>query len=122
MESLDGVSQGRYAVFTESGTVYELDMGNHTLARRPDKDAQEPNPLRRDQDRVTLLAVRTCHIGERAVFLIDLRFQGVEFTARRTTPVWRIEVLGAGLDDTGINAEFDDLVAGWDGAGSAAND
>jgi len=113
MRSLDGVTTGCFLVTTASGSAYEIDLDNHTLARRPAAEADESVPLRRDLDRVTLLAVETCQIGERAVFLIDLRLRGVEFTARRTTAVRRIDALGTGLDDAVINAEFQDLLTDW---------
>ena len=114
MESLDGISEGCYLVTMASGTQYEVDLDTHALVRRPNHAADEPNPLRRDQDRLKLLAVDTCCIGERAIFLIDLRLRDVMFTARRTTAVLSIEVLGSGSHDAVMNEEFDDLITGWD--------
>ena len=122
MQSLDGVSTGCYCVETGSGTVYEVDLDNHTLARRPPPDSAGSAALRRDRDRVILLAVHTCRIGECAVFLIDLRLRDVEFTARRSTVVRRIDALGAGLDDAVINADFEQLVTDWDGVAPGADD
>lgn len=114
MESLDGISEGCYLVTTASGTQYEVDLDQHTLARRPDHGADKPNQLRRDRERVALLAVKSCWIGEPAVFLIDLRLRGVVFTARRTTVVRSIEVLPSQFDNMVLDAEFDALVTGWD--------
>ena len=122
MQSLDGVSTGCYCVETVSGTVYEVDLDNHTLARRPLPDSAGSGTLRRDRDRVILLAFHTCRIGESAVFLIDLRLQNVEFTARRSTVVRRIDPLGAGLDDAVLNADFEQLVTDWDGVAPGADD
>ena len=120
MESLDGISEGCYLVTTASGTQYEVDLDTHALVRRPNHAADEPNPLRRDQDRLRLIAVETCCIGKRAIFLIDLRLRGVVFTARRTTAVLSIEALGSRSHDAAMNEEFDDLIAGWDGNPPAA--
>ena len=114
MQSLDGADTGCYCVETESGTIYEVDLDNHTLARRPPPESAGSVTLRRDSDRVMLLAVHTCKIGECAVFLIDLRLRDVEFTARRSTVVRRIDALGAGLDDAVLNADFERLVTDWD--------
>jgi len=114
MESLDGVSEGCYIVKTESGSVYEVDLDNRTLSRLPNDHAADPNPLRRDRDRVRLLAVENCRVGQRGVFLIDLQLRDVVFTKRRSTAVQGVEALGSGLDDTVVTAEFNELVVDWD--------
>ncbi|MDQ0259547.1 hypothetical protein [Sinomonas atrocyanea] len=89
---------GQYVVVTESASVYILDIGgpeSSTLNRMPaggpvgDYDAAV---LRRDGETVPLLGILRLEMGLPAVFLIDVRGDGVP-TVRGTTPVAGIERL-----------------------------
>lgn len=88
---------GRYAVATESASSYLLDVGpeSSTLNRAPAGvpiGDYESAALRKDGETVPLLAIVRLELGHPAVFLIDVRGDGIP-TVRGTTPVIVIERL-----------------------------
>lgn len=91
---------GRWHVFTEA-SGYLIDRGAATLLRNPgagdgsDPDVSDPvavSALRLDDTSIPLLAVELCAVGEPAVFLLQIRADGVP-TMRRTSVVRRIVAL-----------------------------
>lgn len=90
--SLSDLAEGTWVVRTESGTAYVLDMEHRTCTRilgdmstRPDGRAA----LRRDGEELHLVGVVRCAVGERAVFLVQVRADAL--THRTTTTVLSIE-------------------------------
>lgn len=79
------VVAGEYVVFTESGSVYWVDLDRMRLSRMPATRVPEPKHLRCDGTLVDLLAVDDCTTGRRMRLLIDGKV-----TRRTTTPVVRI--------------------------------
>jgi hypothetical protein len=63
-------------VLTESGTVYLLDLENMQLRRMPGSLAPlaedlASEPLRRDQESITILHIRRLEVGAPAVFVLE---------------------------------------------------
>ena len=92
------ISSGTYRVTTATGSVYDLVIGSEgsTLTRRPGElpvhpsmDGAETSPLRRDTEAITVLAVHQLVVGQPAVFVLDLRRDGIP-TVRTTSPVLTI--------------------------------
>ena len=79
-------------VKTESST-YILDEKDGVLTRIPNEEAGEIFPvsqLRKDHQIVPYELVRPLKVGERALFKLDIRNDGIA-TFRETTPVVSIE-------------------------------
>ena len=79
-------------VKTESST-YILDVADGVLTRVPNEEAGEIFPvaqLRMDHQIVPYKLGRPLKVGERALFILDIRNDGVK-TWRETTPVVSIE-------------------------------
>jgi hypothetical protein len=91
MKTLNDETSGRFLVLTESGSRYDIDLDACTFQRVPAFDMAHDRSLRRDGEAVTLLEMRDCTVGRRAVFLVDLGWPGVLFTRRETTAVVAIE-------------------------------
>ncbi|GAA1872568.1 hypothetical protein GCM10009715_19260 [Paeniglutamicibacter psychrophenolicus] len=89
------LSSGIYRITTATGSIYDLVIGpaGSTLTRRPGElpvhpsmDGAETNPLRRDAEAITVLAIHQLSVGEPAVFVLDLRRDGIP-TLRTTSTV-----------------------------------
>ena len=91
MESLDGISQGRYGVVTASGSQYEVDLDKHTLVRRTRIPADETNQDYVTESLIPLVAVDTCRVHEKALFLIELQVRDTLYTTLSTTAVCSIQ-------------------------------
>lgn len=90
MRSLSDTTAGRFAVLTQSGSIYTLDMDERVFER----DVASPeHDLRRDGDLVHLMAMISCEVGEPMKLVIDLNVPGVDYTTRTTTPVVLIQLL-----------------------------
>lgn len=74
-------------VYTESGTIYEIDLEAMQVRRLLQGDAGE---LRRDGQQMKLLSLHRVLVSHPMVMLLDLREDGVA-TIRTTSPVTRIE-------------------------------
>jgi hypothetical protein len=70
------VRSGVQVMLTEAGTVYLLDLENMQLRRTPGllaplaEDAAS-EPLRRDQEWITILHIRRLEVGAPAVFVLE---------------------------------------------------
>jgi hypothetical protein len=91
MKSLNGLTAGRYIVRTGSGSLYDVDLGRAAFSRLPAMDMAFDRSLRRDGEEAELLEIVDCTVGRRASLIIDLSWQGVLCTVRRTTVVLSIE-------------------------------
>jgi hypothetical protein len=80
-------AHGRYLVLTASGSLYEIDLDQKTLCRRPSPGDLSQDTLRRDGQNVELLELRECTVGRRMIVVIDLRWERVPSTTRVSTPV-----------------------------------
>jgi|SRR5665647_482507 len=114
MRTLIGVKEGCWVVKTASASVYEVDLDNSTLTRQPTPRAAEPNPLRRDGDRLRLLDIVALSVGSPAIFLVDLDHFGVACTTRVTTTVVSINLVGPGVGNSSLSDEFTHVVGVWD--------
>ena len=95
------ISSGTCRITTATGSVYDLAIGPEgpTLTRWPGElpvhlsmDGAETNPLRRDTEAITVLAVHQLAVGQPAVFVLDLRRDGIP-TLRTTSTVLTINHL-----------------------------
>jgi hypothetical protein len=91
MKSLNGLTAGRYTVRTRSGSRYDIDLDRRAFTRLPAMDIGFDRSLRRDGEEAKLLDLVDCTVGRRASLVIDLSWQGVLCTMRRTTIVVSIE-------------------------------
>ena len=115
MRTLIGVDHGRWAVRTESTTIYEVDLDNSTLTRQPAVSSADPNPMRRDGDALRLLRIVSLTVGSPGIVLVDLALARVAFTTRITTNVVSITYIGPGVGNESLVTEFCDVVGGWEG-------
>lgn len=100
MEELIDTDSGTYRIRTATGSHYLLDLDGRTLTRlraavemAPDYAGMEPAELRRDGEQLDLHRVITCRVGERAVFVIQLREDPSAVTVRDTSEVQAIVAL-----------------------------
>jgi hypothetical protein len=114
VKTLIGVAEGCWVVTTASASVYEVDLDNSTLTRRPSDRAQGKSPLRRDGDPLRILGIVALTVGRPAIFHVDLEHSGVASTRRVTTTVVSIDSVGPGVGSASLIAEFADLVKAWD--------
>jgi hypothetical protein len=84
-------SRGHYAVSTEGGGRYLLNLDERTVRRVVTAGHPLESVMRRDQESVRLLSVVRCEIGQPMVLLIDLAIPQVLMTTRETSVVLRIE-------------------------------
>ena len=93
LDSLNGMTSGRYLVLTRSGSRYDIDLDRETFTRLPAMDMAFDRSLRRDGEEAKLLEIVDCTVGRGATLMIDLSWQEVLFTRRLTTTVLSIERL-----------------------------
>lgn len=93
--------KGQYLITTATGSHYRLDMDCRTASRQMAATAPvtefmdvQPALLRRDAETVELLMVDECRVGQPAKLWIQIRTDSA-VTLRTTSPVVRIEPLGA---------------------------
>lgn len=96
------LSSGKYRITTATGSVYDLVIRpeSSSLTRRPGElpvhpsmDGAATNPLRRDAAAIAVLAIHQLSVGEPAVFVLDLRRDGIP-TLRTTSTVITINRVG----------------------------
>jgi hypothetical protein len=91
------VDVGTYLLLTASGTAYRLEVraDGGTLTRYPREEPSsagyERADLRQDGEPLPLLGIIQAEVGTPAVFLVDVRHDGIP-TLRTTTPVLTIEI------------------------------
>ena len=94
MSPADADATGQWLITTQTSS-YWLDLDLRMLLRLH-REIAEPGwevmkaQLRKDGEAVPLLAVEHAVVGEEAIFVIDVRGDGV-VTVRRTTPVVKME-------------------------------
>lgn len=118
--SLDGVKWAKYRVTTASGSVYDLDLDDGSFTRLPAMDMAMNRYLRRDGEKVDVLTLVRCRVGQPAVLIIDLHWPGVPATLRQTTDVADIRPLATPTPHhvaTSIRRSQDQTPATGDGAG-----
>ncbi|WBM79123.1 hypothetical protein KIV56_11535 [Cryobacterium breve] len=94
MSSLMAESAGRFAIETESGSTYWLDLDRGVMRRLPTvDDPDHDHDLRRDGSEVPILRIVACSVGQRMHLIVDLGVAGVAATSRRTTTVMAITQL-----------------------------
>lgn len=105
IEELRDTDTGAYRIRTGTGSYYLLDLDGRTLTRlraavemAPDFAGMEPAELRRDGEQLDLHSVIACRMGERAVFVIQLREDPSVVTVRDTSQVQEILAL-SGLSE-----------------------
>lgn len=114
MKTLIGVTEGCWVVTTASASVYEVDLDNLTLTRRPSDQVHGRSSLRRDGDPLRIIGIVALTVGRPAIFHVDLEHRGVASTRRVTTTVVSIDSVGAGVGSASLIAEFAVLVEAWD--------
>lgn len=114
VRTLIRVAEGCWVVTTVSGSVYEVDLDNSTLTRRPSDRVHGLNPMRRDGDPLRIIGIVALAVGRPALFLVDLDLRGVACRRRVTTTVVSIDSVGPGVGSASLIAEFTDLVGAWD--------
>lgn len=95
MERIDNEATGTFAVTTDSGTNYVLDLDHRTLLRLPN-ELDDWHIRRPDGQSVELLDVQRCAVGAPAVFITDPHAPGGRRTKRITTDVLSIRRLTDG--------------------------
>lgn len=93
VETLDKDATGTWAIATESGSTYLLDIDGRTVLRLA--AVEDGEPLRRDGEPIDLVSFAGCAVGKPLLLFIDLRVNGVPFTLRATTPVTAIALLSS---------------------------
>lgn len=99
MEALSSYSVGVWSVQTVTGTTYLLDLNNMLVVRQSDLTAGDDSILRRDGDPMSLVRLHHCEVGDSMVLLLDLRVAEVDFTARISSTVLRIEWVDARFEE-----------------------
>lgn len=100
IEELGNTDTGSYRLRTGTGSHYLLDLDGRTLTRlgaavemAPEFVGMEPAELRRDGEQLDLHSVIVCRVGERAVFVLQLREDPSVVTVRNTSLVQEIMAL-----------------------------
>lgn len=99
MQSLTSYSVGVWSVQTVTGTTYLLDLDNMLVVRRSDLSASDDSILRRDGAPISLIRLQHCEVGDRMVLVLDLQVPEVDFTARTSSTVLRIEWVDARFEE-----------------------
>lgn len=99
MDTLMDSTTGAYRVATATST-YEIDLNRMVLRRNPRTEDTDGALLRRDDERITLVAVIECTVGHPMELLIDLHVVGVKFTTRHSSPVLTIVPIHSPGHDT----------------------
>ena len=92
-DALTDDTTGCFVVTTQSASRYWLDLDRRLLRRVTSLPFQARLHLRRDCEDIDLVQVVDCRLGHPMVLLINLNLPGVSVTARRSTPVVRIEAV-----------------------------
>ena len=114
VESLSGVTAGRWTVTTMSGAIYDVDLDHATLARRPPPGVAAALRLRRDGDRLRLRAVVMVTVGSPALFVVDLDQATGALTTRRTSTVVSIVPAKSNSSAARLDSAFKRIIGDWD--------
>lgn len=90
MLSLAETSSGCFRIVTATDTVYEVDLDQRSLLRRPARGFEMPGLMLQDEAPVTLLHVLACAVGAQGRFIVDLHQFSVRVTTWTTAPVLAI--------------------------------
>ncbi|WP_332238491.1 hypothetical protein [Sporolactobacillus sp. KGMB 08714] len=90
LKRLDSITIGQYIVFTESETIYELEITGEkkTLQRFP---GEGKRTLRKDNEELNIIGNFMIVVGEPAVFVLEPLGIFGNCTIRTTTRVQKIE-------------------------------
>ncbi|MBC7596761.1 MAG: hypothetical protein H7288_23025 [Kineosporiaceae bacterium] len=99
MKALSSYFVGLWSVQTVTGTTYLLDLDNMLAVRRSDLSAGDDCILRPDEAPISLIRLQHCEMGDPMVLLLDLQVPEVDFTARISSTVPRIEWVDAQFEE-----------------------
>ena len=91
MDQLTISSRGLWSIETISGNTYLLDLDSRLVLREADRFATEHGTLRRDGNRIRLIQLLHCEVGEHMLLVVNLSVPDVLCTTRVSTTVLRIE-------------------------------
>ena len=98
LTTLTDISTGTYLVSTHSGARYFLDLDRMTVIRVPHSDDTAGWSLLRDADKIQVIALGECNVGEPFLLMLDL-LPGFDFTRCVTTPVVSIDKIDSDPSD-----------------------
>ena len=78
----------------------DLDLDNMLVVRQSDLSAGDDSILRRDGDPMSIVRLHHCEVGDSMVLFLDLHFTEVDFTARISSTVLRIEWVDARFEES----------------------